>query len=110
MKLPLLAAGAAVAVLLSVAHAQEEVKGAAPASSAPAPADAATTAPAETATSGAPEISSGGMPDAGAGGTSVAHIPIAQDVSYPGTLTLKVDLGDLDRKIFSVHESIPVKP
>src|ERR1700742_525880 len=65
MKLPLLAAVAAVAALLSVAHAQEEVKGAAPASSAPA--EAATTAPAETATSGAPEVGSGGMPDAGAG-------------------------------------------
>jgi predicted metalloprotease with PDZ domain len=110
MKLPLLAAGAAVAVLLSVAHAQEEVKGAAPASSAPAPAEAATTVPPETAPSGAPEVSSGGMPDAGAGGTSVTHIPVAQDVAYPGSLTLKVDLGDLDRKIFSVHESIPVKP
>ncbi|HEY2400444.1 MAG TPA: hypothetical protein VGI23_08815 [Steroidobacteraceae bacterium] len=110
MKLPLLAAVAAVAALLSVAHAQEEVKGAAPASSAPAPADAATTAPSETATSGAPEVGSGGMPDAGAGGTSLEHIPVAQDVAYPGSLTLKVDLQDLDRKIFSVHESIPVKP
>ena len=42
--------------------------------------------------------------------SSVAHIPVAQDVAYPGSLTLKVDLTDLDRKIFSVHESIPVKP
>jgi predicted metalloprotease with PDZ domain len=110
MKLPLLAAGAAVAVLLSVAHAQEEVKGAAPASSAPAPAEAATTVTSETATSGAPEFSSGGMPDAGAGVSLVTHIPVAQDVAYPGSLTLKVDLGDLDRRIFSVHETIPVKP
>lgn len=109
MKLPLLAAGAAFAVLLSVAHAQEEVKGAAPASSAPAPAEAATPVTSETATSGAPEFSSGGMPDAGAGGSSVMHIPVAQDVAYPGSLTLKVDLGDLDRRIFSVHETIPVK-
>lgn len=109
MKLPSLAAGAVVAVLLSVAQGQEEVKGVAPAASAPAPADAATTAPAETATSGAPELSSDGMPDAGAGGTSVTHIPVAQDVAYAGSLTLEVDLGDLDRKIFSVHESIPVK-
>jgi len=110
MKLSLLAAVAAIAALLPVAHAQEEVKGAAPASSAPAPADAGASAPAESAASGAPEISSGGMPDAGAGGTSVAHIPVAQDVAYPGSITLKVDLSDLDRKIFTVHESIPVKP
>jgi predicted metalloprotease with PDZ domain len=109
MKLPMLAACAAVAVLLSVAHAQEEVKGA-PGSGAPAPADAATTATSESATSGAPEVGSGGMPDAGAGGASLAHIPVAQDVAYPGSLTLKVDLTDLDRKIFGVHESIPVKP
>jgi predicted metalloprotease with PDZ domain len=86
------------------------VKGAAPASSAPAPAEATTTVPSESSTSGAPEVGSGGMSDAGAGGTSVTHIPIAQDAAYPGSLTLKVDLGDLDRKIFSVHESIPVKP
>ena len=110
MKLSLLAAVAAIAALLPVAHAQEEVKGAAPASSAPAPADAGASAPAESAASGAPEVSSGGMPDAGAGGTSMAHIPVAQDVAYPGSITLKVDLSDLDRKIFTVHESIPVKP
>jgi len=110
MKLLSLAAVAAIAALLPIAHAQEEVKGAAPASSAPAPADAGASAPAESAASGAPEISSGGMPDAGAGGTSVAHIPVAQDVAYPGSITLKVDLSDLDRKIFTVHESIPVKP
>jgi len=106
MRLPFLAALAAIVPLL--VHAQEEVKGAAPASSAPAPADAGTAS--ETATSGAPEVSSGGMPDTGAGGTSVAHIPVAQDVAYPGTITLKVDLSDLDRKIFSVRETIPAKP
>ena len=49
------------------------------------------------------------MPDAGAGAASGAHIPVAQDVAYPGSLTLKVDLADLDRRIFNVHESIPVK-
>ena len=110
MKLLSLAAVAAIAALLPIAHAQEEVKGAAPASSAPAPADAGASAPAESAASGAPEISSGGMPDAGAGATSMVHIPVAQDVAYPGSITLKVDLSDLDRKIFTVHESIPVKP
>lgn len=110
MKLSSLAAVAALAALLPVAHAQEEVKGSAPASGAPAPADADASAPAQSAASGAPEIGSGGMPDAGAGGTSVVHIPVAQDVAYPGSITLKVDLSDLDRKIFTVHESIPVKP
>jgi len=32
------------------------------------------------------------------------------DQPYPGTLTLNVDLRDSVRKIFRVHESIPVKP
>jgi predicted metalloprotease with PDZ domain len=110
MKISSLAAVAAIAALLPFAHAQEEVKGAAPASSAPAPADVGATAPAETAASGAPEVSSSGMPDVGAGGTSAVHIPVAQDLAYPGSITLKVDLADLDRRIFAVHESIPVKP
>jgi predicted metalloprotease with PDZ domain len=110
MKRSMLAALAAVAALLSVAHAQEEVKGASPASSAPAPSDAGTSSPADSAVSGAPEVGSGGMPDAGAGAASGAHIPVAQDVAYPGSLTLKVDLADLDRRIFNVHETIPVKP
>src|SRR5438105_4626726 len=109
MKISSLAAVAAIAALLPFAHAQEEVKGAAPASSAPAPADVGATAPAETAASGAPEVSSSGMPDVGAGGTSAVHIPVAQDLAYPGSITLKVDLADLDRRIFAVHESIPVK-
>ena len=110
MKRSMLAVLAAIAALLSAAHAQEEVKGAAPASSAPAPSDSGTVSPSETAPSGAPEVGSGGMPDAGAGAASGAHIPVAQDVAYPGSLTLKVDLADLDRRIFNVHESIPVKP
>ena len=91
-----LAAVAAWVPLLS--HAQEEVKDASPVSSA------------EPVSSGAPEVSSGGMPDAGAGGTAVVPIPVAQDVAYPGAIALKVDLADLDRKVFAVHESIPVKP
>jgi len=106
MKLSFLAAVAAVAALLSVAHAQEEAKG----SGAPAPADVGSTVPAEAAASGAPEVSSGGMADAGPGASSGAHIPVAQDVAYPGSMTLRVDLADLDRKIFNVHETIPVKP
>jgi predicted metalloprotease with PDZ domain len=93
-----LAAFAAAVVLLSVARAQEE-KGAPPVSS-----------PSDAAASGAPEVDSDGMPDAGAGNISGAHIPPAQDVAYPGSLTLKVDLTDLDRRVLGVHESIPVKP
>ena len=107
MKHSLLAAVAAVAALLPIAHAQEEVKGVLPASSAPAAAEAG---PAETASSGAPEVASGGMPDAGAGAASGAHIPAARDVAYPGSITLEVDLRDLDRRIFNVHETIPVEP
>src|SRR5882757_2480818 len=79
MKLLMLAAVAAVAALLSVAHAQEEVKGVSPASSAPAPSDASSSSPADTAASGAPEVGSGGMPDTGAGAASGAHVPVAQD-------------------------------
>jgi predicted metalloprotease with PDZ domain len=111
MKLSLLAAVAAIAALSPVvAYAQEEIKGAAPAASAPAPSDPSATAPAASSASGAPEVSSSGMPDAGAGGTSAVHVPVAQDVGFRGTIALKVDLTDLDRKIFNVHESIPVEP
>jgi predicted metalloprotease with PDZ domain len=110
MKRSMLAALAAVAALSSAVRAQEEVKGAAPASSAPASSDAGTASSSDTAASGAPEVGSDGIPDPGAGVASGAHIPVAQDVAYPGSLTLKVDLADLDRRIFNVHESIPVKP
>jgi predicted metalloprotease with PDZ domain len=111
MKRSMLAALAAVAVLLSIANAQEE-KGAVPGSGAPASAEAGAANPGEASASGAAEAEAGadGMPDAGAGKTSAAHIPPAQDVAYPGNLTLKVDLTDLDRRVLGVHESIPVKP
>jgi len=39
-----------------------------------------------------------------------AEIPRPQDILYPGTLTLSVDLTDLDRRLFMVRESVPVKP
>jgi predicted metalloprotease with PDZ domain len=110
MKFFMLAAFAAVAALLSAAHAQEEGKGAAPASSAPAPSEPGSAVAPDAAASGAPEAAAGGVPDAGAGSVSGAHIPAAQDVAYPGALTLKVELTDLDRRVFNVHESIPVKP
>ncbi len=34
--------------------------------------------------------------------------PDAQDIPYPGTLQLSVDATDLDRRIFRVHETVPV--
>src|SRR6185369_5960973 len=39
-----------------------------------------------------------------------AEIPAPRDVVYPGTLTLSVDLTDLDRRLFIVRESVPVNP
>lgn len=44
---------------------------------------------------------------AAAGATAAA--PLA-DTPYPGTMTLQVDLTDLDRKIFRVRQTLPVKP
>lgn len=38
------------------------------------------------------------------------EIPAPKNVPHPGTLTLSVDLTDLDRRLFIVRESIPVKP
>src|SRR5258706_14334667 len=39
-----------------------------------------------------------------------AEIPAPRDIAYPGTLTLSVDLTDLNRRLFMVRESVPVKP
>ncbi len=41
--------------------------------------------------------------------TAQAATPTPVDQPYPGTLTLAVDLSDATRKIFRVHETIPVK-
>ncbi len=41
---------------------------------------------------------------------AAAAIPPAANTPYPGTLTLQVDASDLDRRIFRVRETIPVKP
>src|SRR5438128_11853082 len=41
---------------------------------------------------------------------NAAEIPAPQDIRYPGTLTLSVDLTDLDRQLFMVRESMPMKP
>ncbi len=35
-------------------------------------------------------------------------IPAARDVAYPGTLKLVVDTADVDRRVYKVHEDIPV--
>jgi predicted metalloprotease with PDZ domain len=40
---------------------------------------------------------------------NAGEIPAPQDILYPGTVTLSVDLTDLDRRPFIVRESVPVK-
>lgn len=47
---------------------------------------------------------------AAAGATSAQAIPAVGDQPYPGTMTLQVDLTDLDRKIFRATQSLPVHP
>ena len=39
-----------------------------------------------------------------------AQTPAPTDTPYPGTLSLQVDATDLDRRIFRVKETVPVKP
>jgi predicted metalloprotease with PDZ domain len=41
-------------------------------------------------------------------GAPLPAIPAAQDKAYPGTMMLKVDATDLDRRIFKVEQIIPV--
>ncbi len=36
--------------------------------------------------------------------------PAPRDVPYPGTLTLSLDATDLDHRLFTIHETIPVSP
>ncbi len=49
-------------------------------------------------------------------GMAAALVAPAQDIAapidqpYPGVIDLKVDVTNLDQKIFNVHEHIPVKP
>ena len=38
----------------------------------------------------------------------VDTVPVAQDIAYPGTMTLHVDATDTERGIFRVEQSIPV--
>src|SRR5262245_41158182 len=39
-----------------------------------------------------------------------ARVPEPRDVAYPGTITLAVDVSDLDHRLFSVIERVPVQP
>jgi predicted metalloprotease with PDZ domain len=48
------------------------------------------------------------LPTVAAAQADVSKMPL--DRPYPGTLTLKVDLSGAPRKIFRVHETIPVQP
>lgn len=38
------------------------------------------------------------------------NVPPPADVAYPGTIRLQVDATDIQRRIFRVHEEIPVAP
>ena len=38
------------------------------------------------------------------------NVPPPQNIPYPGTMKVSVDATDIDHRIFSVHEIIPVKP
>jgi len=91
----------AVVSVLSIVNAQEAGKETAPAVEAPG------TTAAQAATPLNPERATAGVDRSG---TSRGRVPVPQNVPYPGTLTLKVDLTDLDRRVFTVRESIPVKP
>jgi predicted metalloprotease with PDZ domain len=37
-------------------------------------------------------------------------LPVPRDVAYPGTLQLDIDATDLERRIFRIRQTIPVKP
>ncbi|HVW67905.1 MAG TPA: hypothetical protein VHB68_02975 [Steroidobacteraceae bacterium] len=51
-----------------------------------------------------------GAADANGPSTARGGVPPPRDTAYPGTISLKVDASDVDRRVFEVHESIPVKP
>lgn len=40
----------------------------------------------------------------------VVTIPAAQDVKFPGTIDLRIDATDIDRRVFRVTETVPVTP
>jgi len=39
-----------------------------------------------------------------------AAFPAAQDVPYPGTMTLEIDAADLERGVYRVKQTVPVSP
>src|SRR5215467_3889729 len=39
-----------------------------------------------------------------------APVPAPTDMPYPGTIALAVDVTDLDHRVFSVTERLPVQP
>jgi predicted metalloprotease with PDZ domain len=43
-------------------------------------------------------------------GAHATEAPVAKDVPYAGTLTVNVDLTDAPKRMFRVHETIPVTP
>jgi predicted metalloprotease with PDZ domain len=44
------------------------------------------------------------------GPVSAGAVPAPQDIPYPGAISLKVDATDIERHVFNIHESLPVKP
>lgn len=92
MKASVLAASVAVLQCFAVAYAQDEGQEAAPAMN-------------ET------DQEAGAQPAAAAhAAVQGERIPPPRDIDYPAPLTLKVDVTDLERRVFAVHESIPVRP
>src|SRR5947209_7327842 len=92
---------ACAAFVLNAASAQEQEPPAAP--SPPAlPGDNTLSEPATPPQTAA-------LPDPGATRGPGFNVPTAQDVPYPGTLSLRVDLSDVERRIYAVHEIISVK-
>lgn len=44
------------------------------------------------------------------GATVPVTVPSPRDEPYPGTIALSVDLTNVNDRVFSVHETIPVTP
>jgi predicted metalloprotease with PDZ domain len=57
-------------------------------------------------------VGENGVNNNGVNGPSMTAgaVPAPQDTPFTGAIALKVDATDIDRHIFNVHESIPVKP
>lgn len=100
MKRVVLVGAITVAAVLSIANAQEPGKVTTPAVVTPA-------SPAEAGS--APRTEGPAAPGAERSAALRGQVPLAQNVPYPGILTLQVDLTDLDRRLIGVHEGIPVK-